>query len=528
MLPRTWFLAVLVAATTPLALSDPIAIAETTVAVPPALVAADGVVHLFWIHRPPGYPRSTGELWHAVVATDGRPLGAPSRLATAADTRFAWPAAERLGSRLWVAWMERQGDALRVRVTLLDQDGRTVKSVGPGGREAEEGGRVSLLASEGILHLAWSQFDSGRRRIWYARLRADGEVDLPARAVAQGEAPALAIAEGVRLLWWHPAGGGNHVLRMAAPGGPGGPEELTGRLLLVHPLPPIPLPVGGGIDVLVPTTERAFRTSGQLYLVRVRGNAVTARLPLSRGRSMADVAAAAVPGAAGGLVVWQEAAGRRQNAEIFGAAFDPAAGQLTAVTRLTYTPAGSIRPAIVIPAGGPVLAWLETLDIARFRVVLGTAQRARPRAFLLGVPELDLRRPVLFVTFALTALAATLPYAALFTAIFGLGALAVLLLAGAVLGGFSWWDDFRRRIGVSAFLVVVAVLQISGRAVIPGRPDWATLAGTLLLFGGPGVLWGARRRGASPSLPLIAAAAAVGLQMIAVLFPWAAGQLSQF
>jgi len=520
---------ILLAAAVPLVLSDPIPIAESTVAAPPAVVVADGTVHLLWIHRPPASPPATGELWHAAATVAGRSTVAPQRIAQEVDTRFAWPVAVRSGSRLFVAWMARREDTLRLQVTLLGLDGRIERTVSVGAPGAEEGGRISLGAADGIIHLAWSQFDSGGRRVWYARFASDGSLRLPARPVVRGDAPALVATDGIRLLWWAPVGGGNHVLQIVSlDDSPPMPEALTGTVLLVDPLPPIPFPAQGGLDVLVPTTERAFRTSGQLYLVRVRGAGVTARLPLSRGRPVADVSAVAAVGG-DGFVVWSEPSGRRQNAEIFGATFDSATGQLTGVTRLTYTPAGSFRPAVTASAGGPVAAWLETLDIARFQVVLGTPAGGRPRRFLLGVPELDLDRPGRLLAFAGTVVAGVLPYAALFAATFGLGALAVLLLAGAVLGGFAWWERVRRgeMIRAALFLGTALVLELLGRPLIPGGPGSRFLAACLIIPGSLG-LWLAHRGRGSWMPQLTAASVALGLQMITVLFPWGVRQLSQF
>jgi len=516
-------LALLVAAA-PLGFSDPIPIAETSIAAPPAVVRVDDTVHLFWLDRPPGSPPATGELWHASATLQGRTLVGPHRVAVGADTRFAWPAVAPSGSRLHVVWMARSTQGVVLRVSVLGLDGRVNRTVSPAAGPAEESGRISVLASGDRIHLAWSQFDGAERRVWYARLFADGRIDRPGRPVADGEAPALAAGETTRLLWWKPAGAGTHTLYAAELGEDlGVPEELTGRVLLVSPLPPIPLQVPNGfdaLDVLIPTSERAFRTSGQLYLVRMRGAAITARLPLSRGRPVADVSAA--QSETGSLVVWSEPAGRRQSSEIFGATFDSPTGQLTGVTRITYTAAGSVRPAAAMGVVH-VAAWLETFDVARFQIVLGTTADARKRAFLLGAPELDRTRPGPAIAFTATVIVSILPYAALFSAFYGLSSLALLLIAGVVLGGFP-----RGLLRLGVFLGLVLAFQLLGRRLIPGTPSAALLAVSLAVPGAAALAF-LRRWGRATGIAYLTGTVAVLIiQMIAVLFPWGVRQLSQF
>lgn len=514
----------LLAAAAPLGFSDPIPIAETSIAAPPAVVRVDDAVHLFWLDRPPGSPPATGELWHASATLQGRILVGPHRIEVGADTRFAWPAVVPSGARLYVAWMARSTQGVVLRVSVLGSDGRVDRTVSPAVGPAEEGGRISVLASRERVHVAWSQFDGAERRVWYARLFADGRIDRPGRPVADGEAPALAAGESLRLLWWQPGGAGTHTLYAAELGEDlGVPEGLTGRVLLVSPLPPIPLQVPNGfdaLDVLIPTTERAFRTAGQLYLVRMRGAAITARLPLSRGRPVGDVSAA--QSEAGTFVVWSEPAGRRQNSEIFGATFDSPTGQLAGVTRITYTAAGSFRPAASV-GGILVAAWLETLDIARFQLVMGATVGARARSFLLGAPELDPSRPGPAIAFAATVIVSILPYAALFSALFSLGSLAVLLIAGVVLGGFP-----RGLLRLGGFFGLVLVFQLLGRRLIPGTPSAALLAVSLVVPGAAALAF-LRRWGRENGIAYLTGTIAVLMvQMITVLFPWGVRQLSQF
>ena len=68
--------------------SDPVPIASTSAAMPPAVAVVDGRVHVFWLDRL-GPTASTGDLWHAVLSSDGRVTRSPSRLRSAVDIRFA-------------------------------------------------------------------------------------------------------------------------------------------------------------------------------------------------------------------------------------------------------------------------------------------------------------------------------------------------------------------------------------------------------------------------------------------------------
>lgn len=507
--------------------SDPIPIAETTVAAPPAAVALDGLIHLFWLHRPSGSPAATGELWHAAVGEDGRVTIPPRRLHAGADTRFAWPVAVRSGDGLYVAWMARRGDRVGIRLTVLAAAGEIQRVLSPASDDAEEGGRIALLAAgePERIHLAWSQFDRGERRVWYARLTSEGGIEAAARPLVPGEAAALAGGPPLRLLWWKPAGAGTFTLNAGElDEGVSGVVELTGSILLVNPLPPIPLPAPNGLDVLVPTTERAFRTSGQLYLIRIRGADVTARLPLSRGRPLSDVAAPSGEGRS--LVVWSEGAGRRQNNEIFSARFDGPTGQLLDVVRVSYTVPGSIRPTMV---DGRVVMWLETRDISLFQVVTAQATGGRRRPFLLGVPELDPGRPLQALLFAATAAVSVLPFAALFAAVFGVAALALGALARMVLGEFAWWEELRSRpaLRLGGFLAAVLALEIVGRGMIPGEPGIALLAGALAVPATPAIRLLSRGGRGSGIAALAGVSVVLLVQMVTALFPWAAGQLSQ-
>lgn len=517
------------AALSTLSFSDPIPVAETTVPAPPVLVGVEGAVHLFWLTRPPSAPPATGEVWHAAASARGTVLVAPHRIAGGADTRLAWPAAARAGSALVVAWMAREPEVVRLQVAVLDPDG-TVRRITTPAPPAEEGGRIAVLEHRGRIHLAWSQFSAGSRRVWYARLLPDGSPDVAAQPLMDGDAPALAGGEILGLLWWSPRGAGNYALAMAdvEDGRLDRVEDLTGQILLVSPVPPIPLTTPDGLDVLVPTTERAFRTAGRLYLVRVRGPGVTARLPLSGSRALADVTAA--PDGERATVFWVEAAGRRQNAEIFAATYEGASGRLSGVTRVTYTPPGSLRPAASTADGRPIVGWLETLDIARFRLVLATPAGARPRRFLLDTPELDLRRPGTLLAFSSSVILSVVPYAAVFASAFGLAAVALLLLAGAVLGGFGWWQALRERPAwrLLGFLAIALAIQVPARSLIPGQPGIGLLAiaGAVPAVAVPAVI-GLRRVVAGMTV-LAAAAGVLLIQMLVVLFPWGVRQLTQF
>ena len=512
----------------PFVFSAPIPIAETATIAPPALVIVDDAVHVFWLDRPPGAPPATGDLWHAAASVGGRPLIDPHRIGSGADTRFGWPAAARAGAGLVVAWMQRSDRGVRLQATVLGTDGHAERTISPSASTAEEGGRISILAWGDRIHLAWSQYAAGERHVWYVRLRPDGRTDSPGRALGPGDAPALAARETLSVLWWRtqgPVGDALYAGTLTDALELADVRQLTGPVQLATPIPPLPLSGPGSLDVLIPTTERAFRTSGQLYLVRMRGSEVTARLPLSRGRPLSDVSA--VPAGLGALVVWSEPAGRRQNAEIFSATYDAAVGQLSGVSRVTYTAAGSLRPAVAAVGDGAVAGWLETLDIARFRVVMGTTRGARPPAFLLGTPELDRSRPGPLVVFAATVIASTLPYAALFAAVFSLGSLAVLFLARAVLRGLGDRLIEREPARLAAFLCLVLALQLLGRGLIPGVPTRAVLAASLALPAAAAVAW-VSARGRDSGIGLLAAAAAVLLlQMTIVLFPWGVRQLSQ-
>lgn len=508
--------------------SDPLPVAETTIAAPPALAGTEDVLHLFWLTRPPSAPPATGEIWHAAVSARGTVGVAPHRVASGADTRLAWPAAARAGSAVVAAWMARETDAVRLQVAFVGADG-SVRAMAAPAPPGEEGGRIAILEHGGRVHLAWSQFSSGRREIWYLRLLPDGTPEIPARPLAEGDAPALAGGETLSLLWWRPAASGNYVLAMAEVDDDGldRTEELTGQILLVSPIPPIPITRNDGLDVLVPTIERAFRTAGRLYLVRVRGPEVTARLPLSGSRVLTDVTAASAGDQA--TVFWVEAAGRRQNAEIFAATFEEGAGRLAGVTRVSYTPPGSLRPAGAVVEAMPVVAWLETVDIARFRLVLATPTGARSRTFLLETPELDLRRPGTLVAFSATVAVGILPYAALLASAFGMAALVLWLLAGAVVGGFRWWQALQERPvrRLLAFFAVVLAIELPARALIPGQPGGGFLAAALVLPVVAAVAAGPRRP-LTGMTGLVAGAVVLLAQMLAVLFPWGVRQLTQF
>ncbi|HXF81315.1 MAG TPA: hypothetical protein VNN19_00970 [bacterium] len=526
-------LAVLLLAAAPavVGFAEPVTVAETSVAAPPAIVAAGGLIHLLWLDRPPGSPPATGELWHAALGPNGRRAIRPQRLAVGADTRFAWPVVARTGARVHVAWMERTAQGLRPRVTVLEETGSGVRHVAPDAPAAEEGGRLAILASASprgaSSHVVWSVFQAGGRAIWYARLAEDGRIVVPAQRLTAGEAPALAPGDPPRLLWWSPAGGGTYVLRIATLRVDGASASLadedvvTGALLLASPLPAIPAGSDNTLEILVPTLERSFRTAGQLYLVRMRGSAVSARLPVSRGRSFGDISAWTDSGEP--LVVWSEPAGRRRSGEIFAAPLEPS-GSLGVPVRVSYTPSGSLRPALTGPE--VFAAWLETVDVTRFRLVAAPAS-SRPRGMLLGAPELDPDHPAQAALFAGAVLLSILPFAGLLASLYAVAAGGLLVLAGALLAGSRWWDPtgIGRVPRLGAFFGTVLLLQLAGRSWLPGSPGPLLLA--LGLAGPAALAMAAIRHHPGGVAALVAVCGALVLQMIVVLFPWGVAALSQ-
>jgi hypothetical protein len=116
-----------------------------------------------------------------------------------------------------------------------------------------------------------------------------------------------------------------------------------------------------------------------------------------------------------------------------------------------------------------------------------------------------------------------LPYAALFSAFYGLSSLALLLIAGVVLGGFP-----RGLLRLGVFLGLVLAFQLLGRRLIPGTPSAALLAVSLAVPGAAALAF-LRRWGRATGIAYLTGTVAVLIiQMIAVLFPWGVRQLSQF
>ena len=506
--------------------SDPVFIAETTVAAPPALVIINDMVHLFWLGREGTGPVA---LRHAIVDADGRIISAPRTLAARADSRFGWPVAVAVGQQIFVAWMAREGDSVQLMTTLLRNDGTVLRPPSAVAPPAEESGRVAILSSGGAVHIAWSQFDHGERRVWYLRVSPGGDVEVPPRAVAPGEAPALVPGPVVRMLWWSPTAIDSYRLVLAdlVEGESRNLLPLTGTLLLPRAMPAIAVPSAGSLDVLLPVLERAFATTGRLYHIRLRGGEASPRRLLPTG-SMADLTG--FPHGGQAAVTWSQATGRRRNSEVFAGVFDPANGQLSPPARITYTPAGSIRPSIAKGDEWRIAAWLEVTGITRFQVAVASTRHPRMMKILLGIPELDLYRPGQALGFAVAVVASTVPYALLFSIAFTLPALGLAFLAGAVFGSFGWWERLRarRRLRLYLFLALVAGVQAIGRVVVPGSPTAAMLLMSLV---GTGVValpatwsnWFRQDLGFWTTAGSVLVA-----QFLIVLFPWGIQQLSQY
>lgn len=506
--------------------SDPSFIAETTVAAPPALVITNDTVHLFWLDREGTGPVA---LRHAILDADGRIIASPRTLAARADSRFGWPVAAVVGQQIFVVWMAREGDSVQLMTTLLRNDGTVLRPPSPVAPPAEESGRVAILSSGGAVHIAWSQFDHGERRVWYLRASPGGDIEVPPRAVAPGEAPALVPGAAVRMLWWSPMAIDTYRLVLAdlVGGEASNLIPLTGTLLLPRAMPAIAVPSAGSLDVLLPVLERAFATTGRLYYVRVREGEASPRQLLPTG-SVSDVTGFSSDSHA--LVTWSQATGRRRNSEVLAAVFDASNSQLSPPTRITFTPAGSIRPTIATTDAWRIAAWLEVTGITRFRVAVASTRHPRTMKILLGIPELDLYRPGQALGFAAAVLASTLPYALLFSIAFGLPALGLSFLAGAVFGSFGWWERLRarRRLRLYSFIALVAGVQVIGRVVIPGSPTAAMLL--VSLFGaGLIALPATRTSWFRQELGFwVICGAVLAAQFLIVLFPWGMQQLSQY
>ena len=527
------------AARGPLGWSDPITIAATSVAVPPAVAVTGDRVHVFWLDRG-GPTEVTGDLWHTVLSADGRPLMPPSRLRSKVDTRLAFPVAVPWGSRAAVAWMTRVSGGVLLEIALLGADGTPLTMLRAHEVPREEAGRVTLAAdADGPLHVAWSQFDRGERTVWYARVESPDPVaaerggpDLAVSdpvAVTSGDAPALMLDPHPRLLWWETEGAGDFRLMIGdlSPASLTSRRPLTGAIALVAPLPVLPSHVGQTAVILVPTIERTFSTAGRVYAVNpVQAAAAPRRTPLLGRTSVADVAVTEGDGIA--VAVWSQPTGRRQNSEIHSARL---LGEeiLEPPSRVTFSIPGSLKPAVAVISGHPAAVWLEVTGFGRFSVSFATSATPRRRLFLLGVAELDVYRPGPSLLFAFLTTLSILPIALLVAAV-TLIAGAILVAVGQMLAApFSRVDDLLGRQGVKmgALLVATGLIQMATRGLIPGHPDPLALAIPLASLGIP-VVWCVSRRPAGAITGLLAVSGTVLAAILVALFSWGAGQLSQF
>lgn len=513
--------------------ADPHTIAETRVAAPPALIFAGGLFHLFWLDAESGLV----VVRHGAVDASGTVRIPVQRLAVGADTRFGWPVAAAAGGQIVAAWMARTGAELRLMVAVVDTRGEVINPPHPVGPPAEEAGRIAILAQGGRIHLVWSQFDHGQRRVRHLPLTPAGAAIHPARPVAPGDAPAIVPGAG-SLLWWHPVGFDTYRLTMATISDDGltaAPHQMvqraaraiTGTVSLSKIVPVIPVPGAGTLDLLLPIVERAFGTAGRLYHLRVTGEGASPRRLVLGFRSVADVTVASAHGLT--TVAWVEAVGRKRNSEIFAAIFDPQSQRLAAESRITLSPSGSVRPAVAAGPTGWAAAWLEVAGFNQFKLSFAMSSASRRDRILLGIPELDLFHPGRLITFSMTVLASVLPYAALFAIAFGLPAASLGLLGAAVFGSFRWWERVQTRpvLRLALLLALTLIFQLIGRALILGRPGGPALVISLSVVG-VAALSLPRRWQREPLGFWGIAGLALLLQMLAVLFPWGARILSQF
>jgi hypothetical protein len=518
--------------------SDPITVAETAVATPPAIAVVGDRLFLFWLDKTAG----ATVLRHVVLDAGGRVHGALGEVSRGVDERAGWPVAAASGDRVAVAWMGSAPGGLALFVAVLDSAGRFVRAPQQLTPAAESSGRVAIVPYAGGFAIAWSQFTDPRRRIWSVQLNREGRALRGPEAVADGDGAALSVDQRLRLLWWQPVGFDTYRLMLvehprlaaarsepAAGPGAGSPIVLTGTISLPRVVPVIPLSEGSGtLWILLPIVERGFGTSGRLFQLRYDASGVSPRELAIPGVAF-DVAAAEMGDET--VVTWSAATGRRRNTEILGALFDRSAGRLTAEFRISYTPSGSIRPAAVSLGGAWTAAWLEISGVGRFRLVLSISGGGHPATFLLGIPELNTRRPAQMLAFSGTVIAAVLPYAGVLAVAFFLPAVVLAMLVGAVVGQFSWTALIRRRRWARflLFLAGVLALQVAARGFILGSPGVWLLLGGMVGPAGVGAVLAARAGRLSGELAFWAmAACGIFVQMIAVLFPWGAGLLSQF
>lgn len=525
------FLPLVVALSAVLGWSDPIPIATTSTAVPPAVAVAAGRVHVFWLDRR-GPVATVGDLWHAVLSADGRLARSPSRLRSSVDSRLAFPVAVPWREAVAAAWMTRTPEGVRLEVAVLDSTGALRTILRPDPTPREEAGRIALAASpDGTLHAAWSQFDGDQRRIWYTSVRAAGRGYTPPIAVAIGDAPALLLDPAPRLFWWEGVGAGGFrlVAGSLASGRLVEPRPLTGTISLAYPLPVLPATTGAGSVLLIPTLERTFSTSGRLYVMRLGpGVRLPPRVPVLGQSRVSDVSLARDGGTP--VAVWSQAVGRRQNSELYAA---PLIGQgqafLEPPSRVTYTIPGSLKPAAALIEGAPAAVWLEVTGFGEFSLSFGTSAAPRNHRFLLAITELDLYRPGALLPFAVLVILSILPLALLLTFISLLPATVVLLLAQQLAAPFRRCEQSLQMPVIRLAIVLIAALaiEVTARVLIPGTPTPALIAVPLSLVGVP-VLAVLTRREVGPLALGLTAAGVVLVQAAITLFPWGAAQLSQY
>lgn len=511
--------------------SDPIPIATTSAAIPPAVAVAADRIHVFWVDRR-GPTASAGDLWYTILSPQGRVTRSPSRLRTAVDTRLAHPVAVPWAGGVAAAWMARTPEGVTLEIAVLDGAGSLHTLLQPDATPREEAGRIALAPSpDGVLHAAWSQFDGEQRRIWYTRVMAAGRAHSAPVAVTAGDAPALMLDPAPRLFWWTSAGAGGFQLMTGslASGHLARSRALTGTISLVHPLPVLPARLDTESVLLIPTLERAFSTAGRLYAMRPgTGDGLPPRVPVLGQTRLSDVSLAQHDGAA--LAIWSQAVGRRQNSELFAARLLGDGGALLEPpSRLTYTIPGSLRPAAALIAGAPAAVWLEVTGFGEFSLSFGTSAAPRRHRFLLGIAELDLYRPGALVGFAALAAASVLPIALLLTATTLLPATLLLLVVQLLVTPFRRLDAFFRGpvVRLAAVLIATLAIQVTARGLIPGRPTPALLVVPLACVALPALALLARRD--VGTLPRgLTVAGLVLLGTVIALLPWGAGQLTQF
>jgi hypothetical protein len=304
-------------------------------------------------------------------------------------------------------------------------------------------------------------------------------------------------------------------------------QSITPPILQGPVTPPLAGLGPDGLDVLFPIVERGFGTRERLYQLHLRESRPTPRKAVLGVSSVSEFSGTLVNGDP--VAVWTTPTGRMSHLAVFTAHFDTTAHELDQVTRVNYTAAGARFPTIAPGPNSFNAAWLQVTGLAHFRLVVATTQNARPRRFVLGIPELDLSRPVQFSVFVGTVLLTILPYTLIYVTGFSIVALAVTGLGLALLGSFAWKEPLYIRPGIRLLLFVFAALTLEtlSRSIIPGVPGVRLLVGALAIPGIAIVLF-ARVRDV-PSLQLWAGAAlALWVQMLVVLLPWGISQLSQF